>query len=352
MKASVKKHILEFKNPAGTSRGILNSKETWYLILEQNGQIGIGECSPIWGLSFDDRSTYEACLSDVCNKPIAFIDEPNKLQNYPSIRFGLETALLDLAVQGTKLLFPGSFIEGASSIDINGLIWMGDPAFMRKQIRKKIKDGFHCLKMKIGAIDFEEELSILKEIRTEFKADDLELRVDANGAFQANVAIDKLNALAKYDLHSIEQPIMPGQLDEMNALCKESPIPIAFDEELIGVFGYEKKRNLLDAVKPQYIILKPSLIGGFEESKEWIDLAEEMQIDWWLTSALESNIGLNAITQWTSTLNNKLPQGLGTGGLYTNNIQSPLYISEGKIHYNKKGFWDLSMILNSDDPYN
>jgi L-alanine-DL-glutamate epimerase-like enolase superfamily enzyme len=238
-------------------------------------------------------------------------------------------------------LFPSDFTKGKDSIPINGLIWMGDPVFMKQQIKDKLASGFSCIKLKIGAIDFDNELELIKSIRNEFDAKTIEIRVDANGAFKPNEALEKLKRLSDYNLHSIEQPIRQGQVGDMAQLCSETPLPIALDEELIGVFSVTEKQFLLQTIKPQYIILKPTLVGGFKGSQEWIALAESNQIGWWVTSALESNIGLNAIAQWTYTLESQLPQGLGTGGLFTNNIQSPLVVDSGQLVYDLKTKWNL-----------
>ena len=238
-------------------------------------------------------------------------------------------------------LFPSGFSSGLNTIPINGLIWMGNEAFMKKQIQEKIEAGFRCIKMKIGAIDFEAELNLLKSIRKEFSEVDIELRVDANGAFNPSEALEKLKRLSDFKLHSIEQPIKQGQIEEMAVLCKKTPLPIALDEELIGVFSMTDKQNLLETIKPQFIILKPTLVGGFKGSEEWIEQANSLNIGWWITSALESNIGLNAIAQWTYTLNSKLPQGLGTGSLYTNNFDSPLTIQNGALQYDVAKSWNV-----------
>ena len=247
-----------------------------------------------------------------------------ELEEWSSIRFGVEMALQDLAMGGRQLYFPSAFTEGRLAIEINGLIWMGDKSTMLQRIQQKLEAGFHCIKLKIGAIDFEAELSLLQYIRERFSCEKVELRVDANGAFAPEEAMSKLEALAAFGLHSIEQPIRQGQWEEMAHLCRETPIPIALDEELIGVYGRKKKLELLEIVQPQYIILKPALCGGFSGAREWIELAEKRGIGWWVTSALESNIGLNALAQWVATLGNPMPQGLGTGQLYTNNLWSPL----------------------------
>ena len=339
MKASYHKYILNFKQPSGTSRGVMTTKETWLIKIEDQGKIGLGECGLLRGLSFDDCYTYESQLKDVCAQINLRKQEQLNLTKWPSIQFGVEQAFHSLQCQNTFKLFPSKFTNGEDSIPINGLIWMGTEAFMRAQIKEKIKAGFTCIKLKIGAIDFETELNILKSIRKEFSKKDIVLRVDANGAFKPGEALEKLNRLSEFDLHSIEQPIKPKQFDDMASLCENTPVPIALDEELIGVFNLHDKAKLLQVVKPQYIILKPSLIGGYKASQEWIDIAEALNINWWVTSALESNIGLNAIAQWTYTLKNNLPQGLGTGGLFTNNFDSPLTVKNGTLHYDNYLKW-------------
>ena len=343
MKATYKKHILEFKQASGTSRGILKTKETWFIILEdETGNKGVGECGILRGLSIDDRPDYQNQLNYTCQnitKGFDVLYQENEA--FPSIQIGLEMAFASLSNVNKFEIFPSEFSRGNANIPINGLIWMGTEAFMKQQIQDKIEAGFSCIKMKIGAIDFETELKLLKSIRKNFSRKDIELRVDANGAFKPENALEKLKQLSDLDLHSIEQPIKQGQFQDMALLCEKTPLPIALDEELIGVFGVTKQRNLLQTIKPQYIILKPSFVGGFKGSNQWIDLAEKQQIGWWITSALESNIGLNAITQYTYTKNVNLPQGLGTGSLYTNNISSPLEIVKGEITYNTNLNWDF-----------
>jgi L-alanine-DL-glutamate epimerase-like enolase superfamily enzyme len=267
----------------------------------------------------------------------------DELYKFPSIQFGLETAFASFESENTFEIFPSEFTQGTDSIPINGLIWMGTESFMKQQIKDKIEAGFYCIKMKIGAIDFQTELQLLNSIRKEFSSKDIELRVDANGAFSPLEALEKLKRLSELDLHSIEQPIKQGQIEAMASLCEKSVLPIALDEELIGVFSKEKKKDLLETIKPQYIILKPSLVGGFSGSKEWIDLAEKQNSGWWITSALESNIGLNAIAQWTYTLKNIMPQGLGTGGLFTNNFDSPLQVKNGTLQYEKNKNWKFNL---------
>lgn len=344
IKASYKKYVLNFKMPSGTSRGVLKTKETWFILLQKENQFGIGETGLFRGLSIDDVFSYEEKLDWACkNINIGLTTLLENLLEYPSIQFGLEQAFLSLESKHPFQLFPSKFTKSKEAININGLIWMGDQSFMKQQIKDKLQQGFSCIKMKIGAINFEEELALLKSIRQEFSKEEIELRVDANGAFSPKDALKKLEALAKFDLHSIEQPIKQGQLEEMTLLCKKTPLPIALDEELIGVFSFEEKQKLITTINPQYIILKPSLVGGFSGSKEWINLAEQNNIGWWITSALESNIGLNAIAQFTYTLQNKMPQGLGTGSLFTNNIESPLLVHNGNLTYDASKSWEIEI---------
>ncbi|QHI35841.1 L-Ala-D/L-Glu epimerase [Kordia antarctica] len=347
MKATYHKHILDFKRPSGTSRGILKQKETWFIVLHHDGKQGIGECGILRSLSIDDVPEYEEKLRWTCEniqlgKEVLLME----LIQFPSLQFGVEQAFLSLVSETPYLLFPSEFTRGNKEIEINGLVWMGDVDFMKSQIEDKLKAGFSCIKMKIGAIDFETELKLLQSIRNEYSVNDIELRVDANGAFTPENALEKLKILSELQLHSIEQPIKQGQVDEMAKLCKETPLPIALDEELIGIFDIKQKKKILETIQPQFIILKPSLVGGFAGSSEWISLAEKNNIDWWITSALESNIGLNAIAQWTYTLHNKLPQGLGTGSLYTNNFDSPLTIQNGALHYEISTSWKVPYIKN------
>jgi o-succinylbenzoate synthase len=330
MKASYFKYILHFKQPSGTSRGVLTDKETWFIILEKEEKKGIGECGILRGLSADDRPDYEEKIRWACqNIHLGEKKLWEALIEFPSIQFGLEMAILSLKSENPFVLFPSKFTSGEKSIIINGLVWMGDEAFMKQQIEDRIEQGFSCIKLKIGAIDFDKELDLLRFIRANFDEETIEIRVDANGAFNSNEALFKINQLTGFKLHSIEQPIQKNNTDSMSELCKSSPIPIALDEELIGVFSFEDKEQLLLKIMPQYIILKPSFVGGFRGSNEWILLAEKYNIKWWITSALESNIGLNAIAQYTFTKENPLPQGLGTGGLYENNFECPLVVKNG-----------------------
>lgn len=342
MQAIFFKYQLQFKQASGTSRGVLTYKDTWFIQLEADSLKGTGECGMFRGLSIDDRDDFEEKLSWVCqNINLGLAVLLSNLVEFPSIQFGLEMAFLSLKQKDSFELFPSDFTRGQDSIPINGLIWMGDAHQMKQQIKDKLKDGFSCLKLKIGAIDFQSELGLIKSIRTEFDAQTIEIRVDANGAFKPDEALEKLKRLSEYNLHSIEQPIQQGQPQEMAKLCAQTPLPIALDEELIGVFPLLKKQLLLETINPQYIILKPTLVGGFGGSQEWINLATSNSIGWWVTSALESNIGLNAIAQWTYGLKSPLPQGLGTGGLFTNNIQAPLMVNSGQLFYDLKTTWNL-----------
>ena len=342
MKATYHKYILDFKRPSGTSRGVLTQKETWFIVLENEGKKGVGECGILRGLSVDDREDYEAKLQWTCeNIHLGESQLWDALIELPSIQFGVEMAFKSLASETPFLLFPSAFTSNEKSIVINGLVWMGEPEYMKHQIEEKLAQGFHCIKLKIGAIDFDEELALLRFIRENFTPEKVEIRVDANGAFSLDEALYKLSQLSVFKLHSIEQPIQKNQTDSMAELCEITLLPIALDEELIGVFNYEEKEALLLKVKPQYIILKPSFIGGFKGTDEWISLAEKYGIGWWITSALESNIGLNAIAQWTFLKQNTMPQGLGTGALYTNNFDCPLTVSQGQLWYNEKVDWDF-----------
>ena len=329
---------LHFKQPAGTSRGSYTTRDVWYLHLTSDkypDRVGIGECAPLPKLSCDDMQGYESVLAHICNEVTeqgGFSVE--SLRDYPSILFGLETAFRHLE-RGCFELWDTPFSRGEVGIPINGLIWMGDYKKMLEQIEAKMAVGFRCIKLKIGAIDFEEELALLRFIRSHFSAKEVELRVDANGAFAPADAMEKLKRLAELDLHSIEQPIRAGQWEDMARLTAETPLPIALDEELIGINIPERKQCLLDSVHPQYIILKPSLHGGMAGGNEWIREAEKRNIGWWITSALESNIGLNAIAHWCATFNNPLPQGLGTGALFTDNVDMPLEVRKDSLWYLK-----------------
>lgn len=344
MKANYQSYLLKFKTPGGTSRGVLTQKETFLIKLAMNDTYETefySECGLFRNLSADDKPNYENKLKWVCeNIDLGLNKLYEELREFPSIQFGIEQIFqakekyVDRQSHDdfNPILFPSEFTSGTKGIPINGLIWMGDKEFMRKQIKEKLNQGFHCIKLKIG-VNWEMEHEILKNLRNEFSENELELRVDANGGFNFEEAKIVLQQLAELRIHSIEQPIKANQKEQMAELCASTPTPIALDEELIGIFYPEEKRKLLAEIKPQYIILKPSLVGGWRGSQEWIDFANQSGIGWWITSALESNIGLNAIAQWTFTLDNPMPQGLGTGGLFENNFYSKLSVRDDKLYF-------------------
>ncbi|MES2555691.1 MAG: o-succinylbenzoate synthase [Bacteroidota bacterium] len=336
LQASFEAHTLLFKQPSGTSRGILTEKKLWLIriwLAADKSIIGTGECSIIPGLSpdFTTVEDYEQELLKITGNPTHFLQNPQLLSNKPSLLFGLETAFIDWKNGGEGDFFDTAFSRGERSIPINGLVWMGSEPFMHEQIEQKLEHGFSCIKMKVGAIDFETEIALLESIRKRYTADQITLRVDANGAFSLKEVDEKLKRLADLDIHSIEQPIAVGQHTELRDLCERTPLPIALDEELIPVYESAKRAELLEFIKPQYIILKPSLHGGFSGCLEWIDLAQKNNIPWWMTSALESNIGLNAIAQFSAVFDPVIPQGLGTGGLYETNFETRLVIKNGAL---------------------
>ncbi len=331
LEASFEKHLLQFITPAKTSRETFTFKDTYLLKVKyvDDNSIGTGECSPLWTLSIDPKDEYISKLEYICKNINNWKNLlEGELDSFPSIQFGLETALLDLSNEGKCIIYPSKFSEGKDSIQINGLIWMDTFEKMSIQIEDKIKKGFSCVKLKIGAINWEDELYLLKNIRKRFSESDIEMRVDANGAFSPTQALAKLNKLAQLKIHSIEQPIMAGQIDSMKYLCRDTPIPIALDEELIGVSSKLEKDELLEEIKPQFIILKPTLVGGIKGSNEWIHAASKSKTKWWITSALEGNYALNSIAQFVYQTENKLPQGLGTGQLYSNNFDSRLSLRQ------------------------
>ena len=327
---TLSERILHFKQPAGTSRGVYTTRKIWLIHLSDGQHTGVGECAPLPDLSCDAflDSEYVSILNKICKDfcQSGKIDY-DSLRDYPSMLFGLETALLNL--QNGDCLFDTAFSRGEVGIPINGLVWMGNYDEMLQRLEEKLEKGFRCVKLKIGAIDFERELDLIKRIRDRFSFHEVELRLDANGAFPYSEALYKLELLSQYAIHSIEQPIKAGQWAYMAELCRESPLPIALDEELIGVNDPAMKRHMLNIIKPRYIILKPSLHGGMAGCREWIETARDLGIGSWITSALESNIGLNAIAQFASSIYGDhitMPQGLGTGQLFTDNIPMPLEI--------------------------
>jgi len=349
LRASYSKKVFQFAFKARTSRGLMKDKISWFIKLWDDSHpevVGLGECGPLPGLSPDAVPDFEEVLKTTITA-INQLQRPSTttLQHlysimppqFPSITFGLETAFLDWMNGGKRLIFDNDFITG-KSIPINGLVWMGDLDFMMNQINQKIAQGFNCIKLKVGGLDFDRECDILQYIRKRYFKNDIIIRLDANGAFKLDDVLYKLTELAKYNIESLEQPIKPG-LPEMEELCRKSPIPIAFDEELIGVESKEEKTQLLTRLNPKYIILKPTLHGGFKGCSEWIEIATSLNIGWWITSALESNIGLNAICQFTSQHEVNLHQGLGTGMIYTNNVPSPLRAEKGMIFYDAASNW-------------
>ncbi len=330
MHYEIEERVLHFKQPAGTSRGVYTTRKIWLVHLSDGEHQGVGECAPLPDLSCDAMgdAQYLSLLNQFCQKLCdnGEIDY-EAMRDYPSMLFGLETALLSL--QSPASLFDTAFSRGEEGIPINGLVWMGNYDEMLQRMEEKLEKGFRCVKLKIGAIDFEKELDLIKRIRGRFSFHEVELRLDANGAFPYEEALYKLELLSQYAIHSIEQPIRQGQWAYMAELCRESPLPIALDEELIGVNDEEMKRHMLNIIKPRYIILKPSLHGGMMGCHEWIQIAKSQGIGSWITSALESNIGLNAIAQFASDVYGPhitLPPGLGTGQLFTDNIPMPLEI--------------------------
>ena len=341
IQASYQKYILNFKRPAGTSRGTYTTKETYFIKLIKHNTTGIGECALFRGLSADDRPNFETKLAST----VKLINENGlnnnwreELQVWPSILFGMETALLSLE-QNSPIIYPSDFTNGQNGITTNGLIWMGGIDFMQQQINEKLTKGFKCIKLKIGALNWIDEHRILQQLRAKYSPQTLEIRVDANGGFTPKNAPAILEELNKLNIHSIEQPIAAGQFSAMASLCKNSPIAIALDEELIGRYTKTEKQSMLDQLKPHYIILKPGILGGLKEAEAWIDIAEKQHIGWWITSSLESNIGLSAIAQWTYSLQSAMPQGLGTGALFTNNIASPLDMVGEELFYNPNKNW-------------
>lgn len=321
---------LKFRSPARTSREVMTEKLTCFLKIYDEadpGHYGIGEAAIFPGLSPEANSEYEYKLLELVAN-IA-LGRPTDLSRHSSIQFGLEQAITNYSAGGGCLYFPTPFTEGKKSIDINGLVWMGNAEEMMRRAEEKLEAGFHCLKFKIGALDWDREHELLKAIRK--RAPELEIRVDANGGFTPEIAMERLDALARLGVSSIEQPLSKGMIGATAALCRNTPVPIALDEELIGIYSDEERRALLHHVKPQYIVLKPALCGGFSGAEAWIAAAREEGIGWWVTSALESNIGLNALAQWTATLHTEMAQGLGTGALYLNNFDSPLRLDGEKL---------------------
>ncbi|MDE7159546.1 MAG: o-succinylbenzoate synthase [Muribaculaceae bacterium] len=338
MRLAYAPYILHFREPAGTSRGILTEKPTFFIKIydETNPEVyGLGECAVFPGLSPEADGRYGFKLMELLAN-IA-IGRETDLSRHSSIMLGLEEAIRDFSSGGRGLYFQSPFTEGKQEITINGLVWMGTVEEMTRRAALKVEEGFKCLKFKIGAQDWTKELEMISAVRSHFPASQLEIRVDANGAFTPEEAMSRLEDLSHLDIHSCEQPIAPGNPAAMAEICRLSPVPVALDETLIGIFSQGGRRTVLDTIMPQYIILKPSLCGGFSGAEGWIEEARERGIGWWVTSALESNVGLTAIAQWAATLNSRMPQGLGTGGLFTDNFVTPLSLHADKLSYTPGG---------------
>jgi o-succinylbenzoate synthase len=349
LEASYTGYPLYFTHPSGTSRGVLTEKPCWFIRLRrEDGVTGTGEVSFIPGLSMEDPGEIGVRLDQVCKSVTGgFMDPDQALTGFPGIQFALECAMLDLEGGGEQLLYPSDFTEGRKGIQINGLIWMGDPGYMKVQIWKKLDQGFRVLKMKVGALEMEQELEVLSWIRSQFGNDQLEIRLDANGAWAPGDALGKMERYAEYGIHSVEQPIAAGQWEAMGRICRESPVPVALDEELIGLDVLKDGPAMLRVVSPGFLILKPGLLGGFRNAGKWIGLAEEAGAGWWVTSALESSVGLNAIAQWTCHRKVTIPQGLGTGTIYRNNIPSPLQVESDSLWYRKERKWNMEGLFHS-----
>ncbi len=340
MRITLHTRTLHFKQPAKTSRGQYTSRISRYVVIESGGVRGVGECATLPDLSCDERPDYDVLLRQFCDAIERTERIPYEaLRPYPSMLFGIETAFAQLAAGGSPALFDTPFARGEVGIPTNGLVWMGSYDQMLARMQEKLDLGFRCIKLKIGAIDFGKELELLRIIRSAFPKDRVELRVDANGAFAPNEAMVRLERLARYDLHSIEQPIRQHQWADMARLCQESPIAIALDEELIGVNIPSEKERLLDTIHPQYVVLKPSLHGGMMGCEEWVSMAKRRGIGSWMTSALESNVGLNAIAHLaahTYGTDDIMPQGLGTGQLFTDNIDMPIALRGERMYYDHR----------------
>lgn len=363
LQATYFKKVFRFNFSARTSRGPMEDKASWFIKLWDDinpERFGLGECGPLPGLSLDDTPEFENVLSSVIQRLCELKRHTTFQQfgastfqrlketippHFPSITFGVETAYLDLLQGGKRIIFRNDFLKG-KAIPINGLIWMGDFDFMMEQVHQKISGGYRCLKLKVGSLDFDKECELLHEVRARYAGRGISIRLDANGAFHSGEAMAKLQTLSKYEIHSIEQPVAAGQ-DQMIGLCEKSPIPIAFDEELIRHENADSRKQLLQKMKPAYIVLKPTLHGGLSGCTQWIELAETLGIGWWITSALESNIGLNSICQFTANYPIRIPQGLGTGAIYDNNIDSPLTVENGSISFDQSRVWNVEMSLSN-----
>ncbi len=347
MRAQWAPYRLDFRFLARTSRESMRHKHTYFVrVSDSDGRSACGECALFRGLSADDCDDYEHELARRCAEPESIAD-----CTYSSIRFGIETALESLSAPASLAAGTRMWKSGELPIPINGLIWMGDKLEMTRRIDAKLAEGFKVLKLKIGGISFDDELDLLKYVRSQYAPDRLELRLDANGSFSGSDAMRRLEALAPYAVHSIEQPVKAGQPELMARLCASSPIPIALDEELIGVTPEAEMRQRLEYIRPAYIILKPALCGGLSGARRWVAAAEATGTGYWFTSALESNIGLDAIAGLAAGCGVSMPQGLGTGELYINNVEGPVYRSGDKICFNPQRPWILPKLDWTTKPF-
>lgn len=349
MRIAYAPYMLHFRQPAGTSRGILTQKPTCFIKLydeNEPSRFGIGEAALFPGLSQETGNRFGAKMIELLAN--VALGRPTDLSEVSSIAYGFEQAIKDFASGGKGIYFQSPFTQGNSSITINGLVWMGDFEKMISRIEDKVAQGFKCIKLKVGAIDWQQELDMVRFVRESFPSKQLELRLDANGGFTSDNALERIDLLSRYDIHSIEQPIKPDNPEEMREICRCSQIPVALDESLIGVYSTDQKERLLDETSPAYIILKPALCGGFSGAEEWIEIAGQRNIGWWATSALESNVGLNALAQWIARINPKMPQGLGTGALFTDNFETPIYLEGEQLHYNPDKPLDKSQFQSLD----
>lgn len=361
LKCRVYPQTFKFSFAAATSKSDLIDRKSWFPVISDGDNFGIGECAPMPNFSIDWRDDFEDKLFSTCaaiqsldyaDLSEEYIYQNLGLEQFPSIVFGFETAIKDLKNGGDRVIFRNSFVDQQRPIPINGLIWMSEVETMWQEINQKINLGFRCIKIKVGSrkVSFDEELSLLKKIRQNWGSDEITIRLDANGAFSSLEAQSKLEQLARFDIDSIEQPLKVRD-PYIVELCKISPISIVLDEELTTFEAMRvdnpelDRRAFLQAISPQAIVIKPSLHGGLKASIEWIRAAEACNISWWLTSFLESNIGLNAIAQLATEYSDPLKiHGLGTGQIFSNNISSPLKVESASLHYNKNLQWDLSSI--------
>jgi len=332
MYIQVEKHTLRFIKPAKTSRGEYIEKTAYLLWIVTETFKVCGEASPLSDLSVDGKVDFSNIVQPYENQFLTFEDLHNLLEDwmpYPSLRFALYSAILKAKFQANRIAIQqptksqvwieNEFTHGKEGMKINGLVWMNSIDAMYEEAIHKINAGFTCIKLKVGALDFDAECRLIEKIRKQFSPFKVEIRLDANGGFKNGDALFQLEDLKRFNIHSIEQPIQANQPDLMQEICAKSPIHIALDEELIGI-DVNNSLNLMKKIKPKYIILKPTLLGGFDFCDIWIQHAVSQNVGWWSTSALEGNIGLADIAQWVSAYKPTMPQGLGTGSLFVKNF--------------------------------